>query len=251
VPYLASDASGTLLVDAITTHERIAGAAPLHDTSAPAYTVTAHAGGVLVAEGIVPANASKFALPLSFHGLHPSMTPADLECSLLAGGQTFAASSKLAYMPENTHGSTTKRDLKTGGLLARGTDGKGPWAPVLPVGFYTSFGGYLATNISALDDIKAQGYVRSACGTSPARWQFTARFNVVHPIPTFDNLTALALVLDRMEQLGLWLMYDMRWSYTNLTVVEEEVLRIQNRTNLLLWFVFSPNHGVHVVTLPW
>jgi hypothetical protein len=27
----------------------------------------------------------------------------------------------------------------------------------------------------------------------------------VHPIPTFDNLTALSLVLDRMEQLGLWL----------------------------------------------
>jgi hypothetical protein len=31
------------------------------------------------------------------------------------------------------------------------------------------------------------------------------RFSVVHPIPTFDNLTALSLVLDRMEQLGLWL----------------------------------------------
>jgi hypothetical protein len=63
------------------------------------------------------------------------------------------------------------------------------------------------------------------------------RFNVVHPIPTFDNLTALALVLDRMEELGLWLMYDMRWTYMNLTAVEQEVLRIQNRTNLLLWFV--------------
>jgi hypothetical protein len=31
------------------------------------------------------------------------------------------------------------------------------------------------------------------------------RFSVVHPIPTFDNLTALSLVLDRMEELGLWL----------------------------------------------
>ena len=37
------------------------------------------------------------------------------------------------------------------------------------------------------------------------------RFNLVHPVPTFDNATALELVLDRMEELGLWLIYDMRW----------------------------------------
>jgi hypothetical protein len=36
-------------------------------------------------------------------------------------------------------------------------------------------------------------------------------FNVFHPVPTFDNLTALEIVLDRAEVLGLWLMYDMRW----------------------------------------
>jgi hypothetical protein len=32
----------------------------------------------------------------------------------------------------------------------------------------------------------------------------------VHPIPTFDNLTAFNLMVDKMEELGLWLMYDMR-----------------------------------------
>jgi hypothetical protein len=159
VPYLSSDANGTLLVDAITTHERIAGAAPLDSTTAHTYTVTARANDVIVASGAVPVNASKFELPLSFHGLHPSMTPADLECTLVAGAQTFAASAKMPYMPENAHGSTTKRDLKTGALLARGSNGKGPWEPVLPVGFYTDFGSYLATNLSALDDIKAQGSV--------------------------------------------------------------------------------------------
>ena len=33
----------------------------------------------------------------------------------------------------------------------------------------------------------------------------------VHPIPPFDNLTAFNLMVDKMEELGLWLMYDMRW----------------------------------------
>lgn len=32
----------------------------------------------------------------------------------------------------------------------------------------------------------------------------------VHPIPPFDNLTAFNLMVDKMEELGLWLMYDMR-----------------------------------------
>lgn len=45
---------------------------------------------------------------------------------------------------------------------------------------------------------------------------------MVHPVPTFDNATALELVLDRMEELGLWLVYDMRWYAppTRLSVVD-------------------------------
>lgn len=32
----------------------------------------------------------------------------------------------------------------------------------------------------------------------------------VHPVPSFDNLTALDMVLDKMQEAGLYLMYDMR-----------------------------------------
>jgi len=32
----------------------------------------------------------------------------------------------------------------------------------------------------------------------------------VHPIPSYDNLTVFDLMVDKMEELGLWLMYDMR-----------------------------------------
>jgi hypothetical protein len=66
---------------------------------------------------------------------------------------------------------------------------------------------------------------------------------VIHPIPTYDNLTALALVIERMTQLGLYLMYDMRWSYTNLTAVAEEVARTKNATNLLLWYTADEPDG--------
>lgn len=32
----------------------------------------------------------------------------------------------------------------------------------------------------------------------------------VHPIPAFNNITVLDAVLDKMQEAGLYLMYDMR-----------------------------------------
>jgi hypothetical protein len=32
----------------------------------------------------------------------------------------------------------------------------------------------------------------------------------VHPIPSYDDPVALRAIVDRMEQVGLYLMYDMR-----------------------------------------
>lgn len=46
-----------------------------------------------------------------------------------------------------------------------------------------------------------------------------------------------------MQELGLYLMYDMRWIYTNLTGVQEEVERIKNRPNLLLWYTADEPDG--------
>lgn len=33
---------------------------------------------------------------------------------------------------------------------------------------------------------------------------------MVHPVPPFENTERFVAVLDRMEQLGLYLVYDMR-----------------------------------------
>lgn len=49
-------------------------------------------------------------------------------------------------------------DLRTGALLSRPATGKaGPYETVFPIGFYTDFGGYLASNLSVLDDLKERG----------------------------------------------------------------------------------------------
>ena len=44
------------------------------------------------------------------------------------------------------------------------------------------------------------------------------RVSQVHPIPSFDNLTSLDLVLDKIQEADLYLMYDMRGSVPNITL---------------------------------
>jgi hypothetical protein len=42
------------------------------------------------------------------------------------------------------------------------------------------------------------------------------RVSQVHPILSFDNLTALDLVLDKIQEASLYLMYDMRGLVHNI-----------------------------------
>ncbi|KAH8092183.1 hypothetical protein BXZ70DRAFT_461711 [Cristinia sonorae] len=247
-PYLAEDVSSALIiVDTVLTHSHVAGAAPIslgtrtaHGKEDPGkLQVTINIDGKRVTTGhTVALNATKVEIPISLSGLRPRMEAFDVSCSATftpsehkTKPQTFKTSTQLSFLPTPPKGrSVTKMDLRTGALLAKPV-GKGgvkrdaKYETVFPIGYYTDFGGYLATNLSVLDDIKRD------------------RFTIVHPIPTFDNLTALDLVVDRMEELGLFLMYDMRWTYLNTTAVTEEVNRIKNRPNLLLWYTADEPDG--------
>ncbi|KAG9127924.1 hypothetical protein FRC07_007575 [Ceratobasidium sp. 392] len=166
----------------------------------------------------------------AFDFVKASITPRrdayNLSCSATSvkSGKVFHSSSNVHYLPPvpKNVGGVVQSDGRTGGLIAGQGKKRGP---VLPFGFYTAFGGYLEKNVTVLDEIKKDG------------------FNMVHPVPTFDNATALELVLDRMEELGLWLIYDMRWSYKNLTAVRAEVEAVKKRKNLLAWYTADEPDG--------
>ncbi|KDR78230.1 hypothetical protein GALMADRAFT_245305 [Galerina marginata CBS 339.88] len=237
-PFLAEDAkSGSdevaILIDTPVTFSQIANAAPisisrLDELASSSVSVTVSVNGKKVASGQVPLNATKHALPLKLSSLQPRAQAYDITCTATLESQKFEATGSLSFLPDPPPGigSVTKMDLRTGGLLARPANGKGgPFAPVFPVGFYTSFSDYLALDFSIPAKLKSQG------------------FTVVHPIPSFDNLTALELVLDAMQDAGLYLMYDMRNTYMNSTAVTAEVNRIKSRPNLLLWYTGDEPDG--------
>ena len=169
-PYLPEDAStlAGFLVDTPVTFSEIQGAAPIElaEHGAPGgLLVTITVDGHTLAKGPVALNASKVELPFSLGSLKPQSKPFDVKCAAtyLAPGakkaQTFTASTSLSYLPDPPDGrSVTKMDLRTGALLAKPATGKGgAYETVFPVGFYTNFGGYLASNLSLIDEIKAQG----------------------------------------------------------------------------------------------
>ncbi|KAH9067994.1 hypothetical protein EDB83DRAFT_2314809 [Lactarius deliciosus] len=150
-------------------------------------------------------------------GAQPLVMPSSPDAELSVNVVSNPLPTNLTYLPSPpaSIGSITKFDQRTGGLLAKRANTQEPYEPVFPVGFYTQFGGYLEGNDTVLEVLKSQG------------------INVVHPIPTFDNLTAFNIMVDKMEELGLWLMYDMRWDYMNST----------NRTNLLLYYTADEPDG--------
>ncbi|KAI0354196.1 hypothetical protein OH77DRAFT_1426229 [Trametes cingulata] len=238
-PYLPEDASSPagFLIDAPVTFSQIQGAAPIDLPEHGALgelEVTVKVNGRTLAKGPVAVNASKAELPFSLRSLKPQSNAFNVECSATYSApgsrskpQTFAASTTLSYLPNPPDGrSVTKMDMRTGALLAKPATGKGgAYETVFPVGFYTNFGGYLDSNISLVDEIKSQG------------------FTVIHPVPTYDNLTALAEMVQRMEEVGIYLMYDMRWTYMNSTAVTEEVNRIKNSPALLLWYTGDEPDG--------
>jgi len=67
--------------------------------------------------------------------------------------------------------------------------------------------------------------------------------NTIHPVPSYDNLTAFGEFLDRMKEEGLWLMYDMRGTFMNLSSVREQVEMFKNYPNMLLWYTGDEPDG--------
>ncbi|KAL9600420.1 MAG: hypothetical protein Q9219_003173 [cf. Caloplaca sp. 3 TL-2023] len=113
-----------------------------------------------------------------------------------------------------------------GGLQVRST---GPvWESIFPYSFYLS-GPWLGSDPGNLKKFKSLGY------------------NVLHVVPGGDgigyDLRELDKWFDEAEQLGLWIMFDMRWTYQNTNYVRIQVERYKTRKNMLLWYTADEPDG--------
>lgn len=234
------DEQGTFIIDAALTNLLIPGAQRFtgidHVTvsnadSSAKISVSIRSNNIILAQGTVPINSTGNELPFNLRNLSASMNAQKITCtaSLVSSPSvTFKTTTNIQYLPPpRKGGSVTKQDFKTGALLVRSAPSasKASYEPILPFGFYTSWSDYLALNLSIVDKVKASGR------------------NTIHPVPTYDNATAFQEVLERMKEQGVWLMYDMRGTFMNLTSVREQVEMLKDYPNLLLWYTADEPDG--------
>ncbi|KAH7906070.1 hypothetical protein BJ138DRAFT_1117903 [Hygrophoropsis aurantiaca] len=254
-PYLEEDAeSASFVIDTPIVYQYISGAYPIElggsntmsagRSDLGSLNITISIGGSVLTTQEVPLNATGVEVSVDLSGLQAQKTAYNVSCAATytsssssssnssklyttssgsgssqpsGSSQQFKANSTLLYLPD-TNGSVTKTDLRTGALWVRPANGSGgAFAPIIPNGFYTSFDQYLAQNLSIIDTLKADG------------------FNAIHPIPPFDNATVFQQVLNRTQAAGLYLIYDMRSVYQNLSAVAEQVDALMTYPNLLSW----------------
>lgn len=160
----------------------------------------------------------------------------ELEASSMQGQRTYLASTQLSVLPDRTDGgSVVKLDSLYGGLHVRhknaSTTYTSAYTPLLPYSFYVSWDGWLNTDVGWVDSFKAAGY------------------NIIHIVPNGGlpnkafNYTQLGEFLDRCDELGLWIMYDMRWTYQNSSSLAEQVTLVKDRPRMLLWYTADEPDG--------
>lgn len=229
-PYLEEDAkNATFVVDTRIVFDWINGASPISLSSnisssshgASNVSVTIEVGGVRTTHD-VPLNATGYEVPLDISRLTAQQTPYNVSCSALYSPsllkpQHYSTNTTLLYLPDSNN-SVTKTDLRTGSLWARPVNSTGgPFQPFVPQGFYISFNPYLVQNLSYIDQLKSEG------------------FNTIHPVPPYNDTAVFEQVLNKTVELGLYVIFDMRSYYQNLTAVAELVNTYKSLPNLLTW----------------
>ncbi|KAI6037979.1 hypothetical protein EDC04DRAFT_2070394 [Pisolithus marmoratus] len=229
-PYLEQDAkTAVFVVDTRIVYDWINGTSPITLSSNNTNSTSpSDAGNVTVSIKLngahttlsVPMNATGFQIPLDLSNVTAQQTPYEVDCVAFYGtgkAQNYSARASLLYLPD-TNNSVTKTDLRTGSLWVRPVNNPtSGFRPFVPQGFYVSFDQYLAKNLSLIDQLKADG------------------FNTIHPIPPYDNATIFEQVLNRTIELGLYIIFDMRSNYQNLTAVTSLVNTYKSLPNLLTW----------------
>lgn len=138
-PYLKGD-SAAIIVDTRITTSKFPGATVLPNTKDRDLQVSVSIEGRRFVLGNVGLNTTGTEFPISLDFLAPRKEPYTISCSAKLSGTTFETTNQLLYLEPPVKGSVTKQDLRTGSLLVKNGNS---WEPILPVGFYTSFDGYL------------------------------------------------------------------------------------------------------------
>lgn len=190
----------------------------------------------LVSFGNVSVNSTANEFVFSLAGLTPQIYPYNISIigSSGDGNHSYVATTQLYVLPDRTDGgNVVKIDSLYGGLRVQDfTTNSTEWTPLFPYTYYALWDEWVGLSIDTLDVFADHGY------------------NTIHIVPTgtlgdFDFPYAnLTIYLQRAQELGLWIHWGMRGSYTNLSFVATQVDQLKAWPNLLSWYtgILFPFH---------
>ncbi|KAL9108850.1 MAG: hypothetical protein Q9227_006381 [Pyrenula ochraceoflavens] len=170
-------------------------------------------------------------IEFSLAGLSPQMQAYTVVATAsMNQGSTFKAQTSFQYLPARVDGgSAVKLDSLYGGLMVQDTSSSSKWTPLFPYSFFVSWSGFAGLGIDNANAFKEQGY------------------NIIHIISDFPspdfNFTYVDAFLTRCDEIGLYVMYDMRGTYKNASEVTTQVSWLTPHPSLLLWYTADEPDG--------
>ncbi|KAK1535836.1 hypothetical protein CPAR01_09378 [Colletotrichum paranaense] len=228
--YLETDSSANLLIDAAVSNQ-VGSPMPVgygsnytNSTSKPLTVEILLGEDVLATEEVaLGSRDNEVALPLD--SLTPRMEAYNITIrTKLDSLHVYEGWTEFPYLPyPEDYGSVSRIDNLYGGLLAqRGKDAD--WDLIFAYTYYTQWTLYWNDSVDTLNEFAAMGY------------------NVIHIVPT-GSLGEIPFpwdefepYLQRADELGLYLRYDVLWTWPNLTNMVDQVTRLRTHPSILLWY---------------
>nr|XP_036582582.1 uncharacterized protein CTRU02_07626 [Colletotrichum truncatum]KAF6791286.1 hypothetical protein CTRU02_07626 [Colletotrichum truncatum] len=228
--YLETDASAHLLIDAAISNQvgsplpQGFGQSPCTGAS-KALDIQILNGNNVIATGDIALGSQDNELPLDLGKFTPRMEPYNITVrTAINSSHVYEDWTSFSYLPyPENYGSVARIDNFYGGLLAQ--RGKGSaWDLIFPYTYYTQWTLYWNSSVDTLNEFAAMGY------------------NVIHIVPT-GSLGEIPFpweefepYIQRADELGLYLRYDVLWTWPNLTNMIEQVSRLRTHPSILLWY---------------
>ncbi|KAF4781637.1 hypothetical protein HER10_EVM0001418 [Colletotrichum scovillei] len=228
--YLETDATASLLIDAAVSNQ-VGSPLPVgygsnytNSTSKP-LTVEILLGEDVLATEEVALGSRDNEVDLPLDSLTPRMEAYNITIrTKLDSSHVYEGWTEFPYLPyPEDYGSVSRIDNLYGGLLAqRGKDAD--WDLIFAYTYYTQWTLYWNDSVDTLNEFAAMGY------------------NVIHIVPT-GSLGEIPFpwdefepYLQRADELGLYLRYDVLWTWPNLTNMVDQVTRLRTHPSILLWY---------------
>lgn len=200
------------------------------------FKIFSKSSGLLLASNTLSVNTTGnlIEFPLSSFKARFEPYQVTIHATSADGMQSFSSSTQIYVLPYRTYGSAVKIDNLYGGLYVQNALNKWDgWYAVFPNGYYGDGSKLTPSNISFtnLDAYAELG------------------FNSINIVPDGGSpeqsypTEELEQYWDRMDELNLFNVYDMRFAFQNSTRINDQVSLWKNRTTLLMWYTGDEPDG--------